>query len=279
MVLAQGDEEIVEQLSRLTWVDWVTAAAILVVGIILAGMVGRIIRRALSRTGVSDFIALILGRITTVVLGILAVSFSLSAVGVSFGPLIGALGLAGLALALAFQDILENVIAGLLMMMRRPIVIDDEITTNDYTGVVVDITLRAVVLVTLDGETVFIPNAMVWKNPVVNYSTKTERRSALVVGVAYATDLDRAKTVLEDAIARVDGVLEDQPVSAQVFEFGESSINFMLRYWHTPQTAEQWRLFDEVSRSVKRSLDDAGIHIPFPQRVVHMDASDHAAGQ
>ncbi len=137
--------------------------------------------------------------------------------------------------------------------------------------------LRAVDVVTLDGETVYIPSSMVWRSPVVNVSAKPDRRSSLVVGVAYDTDLDHAKAVLEQAISAVDGVLDSRPVTAQFFEFGDSSINFMLRYWHEPSTAVQWRLWDEVGRSVKRAIDEASIEIPIPQRVVHLEGSSNGS--
>lgn len=274
MVLAQSDEEIVEQFSGLTWVDWVTAGAILVVGLFVARLMGRLVTRTIGRTGASDFAGIMLGRFVSLVLGTIAIIYALNSVDISVGPLVGALGIAGLALAFAFQDILENVIAGLLMVVRRPIKIGDEVVSNDYDGVVSDVSLRAVELVTLDGEVVYIPNAMVWKSPIVNLSVKPDRRSSIVVGVAYETDLDHAKTVLERAVRSVEGVIDDRPVTAQVFEFGESSINFMLRYWHIPQTAAQWRLWDEVSRAVKRALDTEGIEIPFPQRVLHVQRRD-----
>lgn len=278
MVLAQSDEEIVQQFSGLTWVDWVTAAAILVVGFLVARTVGRLVTRTVGRTPASEFAGVILGRLVAGVLGTVAVVYALNAVDVSVGPLIGALGIAGLALAFAFQDILENVIAGLLMVLRRPITIGDEVMTNDYTGHVRDINLRSLEVVTLDGETVYIPNALVWKNPIVNFTAKEDRRSSLVVGVAYDTDLDRAKTVLERSIRGVEGVIEGRPVTAQVYEFGDSSVNFMMRYWHDPHTSAQWQLWDEVSRAVKRGLDAEGIEIPFPQRVLHMQRPEDAVG-
>jgi len=225
MWLAQSDEEIVEQFSGLTWVDWVAAGTILIVGLSISRAVGRLVTRAVRRTGASQFAGIMLGRLVSGVLGIIAVIYALNSVGVSVGPLIGALGIAGLALAFAFQNILENVIAGLLMIMRRPITIGDEVVTNDYTGRVTDMSLRAVEVETLDGEAVYIPNAMVWRSPVVNLTAKPDRRSSLVLGVAYDTNLDHTKTVLESAIRNVEGVIESRPVTAQVSEFGDSSLN------------------------------------------------------
>ena len=269
MIGAQESEEVLGQLEGIGWQEWAIAAGILVVGFLASRFVLRMVRRLLEQTSASATITLILGRISSAVVLFIAFNLALQAVGVSIGPLIGALGIAGLALAFAFQDILENLIAGLLMLIRRPIAVGDEIVTEGYQGTVTDIALRALEMTTLDGETVFVPNATVWKNPVTNITATPERRTTLEVGVAYDTDLDRAKDVLEAAVATVDDVRPTPAPTAQVFQFGASSIDFAVRYWHAAPTADLWRIRDEVARAVKRALDEAGIEIPFPQRVLH----------
>jgi small-conductance mechanosensitive channel len=272
MLLAQSDEELLGQFSGLGWEDWVIAAGTFLLGLIIARLVGAFVKRAADKTPASEFVGIILSRITVGIIGFLGFYFALQSLGVPLGPLVGALGIAGLALAFAFQDILENVIAGLLMIMRRPIAIGDEVATNDFEGVVKDITLRAVELTTLDGRTVLIPNAMVWKNPVVNITTTPERRTTLEIGVSYDSDLDEVKALLERIVPDVDGVQSHPAPKAMVHQFGASSIDFAINYWHTSDTATLWTVRDEVARRVKRAFDDAGIEIPFPQRVVHLPA-------
>ncbi len=273
MLAAQSDDEILGQFSGLGWQDWAIAAGTFIVGLIIARIVGSFVKRAVDKTPASDFVGVVLSRITVGIVGFLGFYFALQSLGVPLGPLVGALGIAGLALAFAFQDILENVIAGLLMLMRRPIGIGDEVATNDFEGIVKDVTLRAVELTTLDGKTVFIPNAMVWKSPVVNITMTPERRTTLEVGVAYDSDLDQVKQLLETAVPQVDGVLAEPPTRAMVYQFGASSIDFAIRYWHHSDTATTWRVRDEVARTVKRAFDEAGIEIPFPQRVVHLPSN------
>lgn len=201
---------------------------------------------------------------------LIGVWMALNSLGVGLGPVIGTLGLVGLALAFALQEILENVIAGLLMLIRRPITVGDEIATTDQEGKVADMTLRAVEVITYDGETVYIPNAMVWKNPLTNVTKTATRRTTLAVGVAYDSDLDTVKSLLETVARDIEGVVANPSPEALVYEFGDSSINFALRYWHESKTASMWRVRDEMARAVKRSLDQTGVEIPFPQRVVHM---------
>lgn len=270
MLLAQEEaEEALESLSRLTPMDWLIAGGIIVGGVILARLVSALLGRILTRTSTSAHASRLVARFGAYLIVILAFVYALNSVNVPVAPLLGALGLVGIALAFAFQDILENFIAGLGMQLRRPMRPGDEVMTNDYEGVVRDITLRTVQMTTFDGETVYLPNAMVWKNPIVNATDRPTRRTTLMVGVAYATDLDRAKSVLESASAAVEGVMAEPAPTARVFEFGESSIDFALHFWHRPQMAQVWQVRDEVARSVKRHLDAAGIEIPFPQRVLH----------
>ena len=270
MVFAQDETEALETLGRLTLQDWLIAGGIFVGSIIVARVASRLLQRLLNRTPASDHGAQLISRFVAYVLIVVGFVYALNSVNVPIGPLLGALGVAGLALAFAFQDILENLIAGVGMQIRRPMRPGDEIVTNGYEGTVLDITLRTVIITTFDGERVYLPNSMVWKAPILNATERDTRRTTLMVGVAYGTNLDRAKEILEAAVRGVDGVLEHPPPTAHVMEFAESSIDFALRYWHRPSMSVLWRTRDEVARQVKRSLDEATIEIPFPQRVVHL---------
>lgn len=270
MLLAQEEaEEAIETLGRLTPIDWLVAGAIFVGGIVVARIISGLLQRLLNRTPTSEHAARLVGRFVAYFVVVFAFVYALNSVNVPIAPLLGALGLVGIALAFAFQDILENFIAGLGMQLRRPLRPGDEVMTNEVEGVVRDITLRTVQITTFDGETVYLPNAMVWKNPIVNATARPTRRTTLMVGVAYDTDLDHAKAELERAAAAAEGVLADPAPAARVLEFGESSVDFAVHFWHRPQMAQVWSVRDEVARSIKRRLDEAGIEIPFPQRVLH----------
>ena len=186
----------------------------------------------------------------------------------AMAPLLGALGIAGIALAFALRDILENFVAGLLLQIRRPFDKGDQIVTGDYEGTVREVNARSVVVDTPAGEQVVVPSAELINQPIVNLTAHPVRRTTLEVGVAYATDLDRAKEVIEEALAGIAGVAPSPPAETRVFQFGESSIDIAVRYWHEPRISTMWEVRDEVARAVKRSFDEAGIEIPFPQRVL-----------
>ena len=269
-ILAQEDqtEDVTQLVDHVGWYEWIVAFLIVLLALIGGRLVRRALNRGLAKTAVPPFATIVLGKTVVYVAVVVGLYFALTVLRLQVGPLIGALGLAGLAIAFAFQDILENFIAGLLMLMRRPIKVGDEMESSGYKGDVNDMTLRAVALDTFDGDRVYIPNSMVWKNPLVNFTETPLRRTTLVVGVAYRTDLDRAQQVLQEAINNVPGVVIPPRATVEFVEFNNSSIDFYVRYWHASDRPSLWAVRDRAGRAMKRALDAAGIEIPFPQRTL-----------
>ena len=258
------------ELGRLTLGDWLWAGGFVAASVVVAMVVRRTLLRALE-TSIATFAARLIARVAAAAIVLVGFIYGMQRVGVSAAPVLGILGLAGLAVAFAFQEVLENFIAGVFMSVRRPFGDGDEVTVGEgHEGVVLDIQMRSVVLRTYDGEQVFVPNSMVWQNPIVNHTDRASRRTTIVVGVAYDTDLDRATSALADAVAAVDGVLAEPPAETRVIEFGDSSINIAVRFWHRPGISELWSTRDLVAKAVKRRCDEDGIGIPFPQRVITM---------
>lgn len=265
----QGDS--LPELSGLELADWLWAGGILLAAIVLGYAARRIVTH-LADKHTGTFIARLLGRFSAALIFVVGLVYSLNQLGVSIGPLLGLLGLAGLAIALAFQDILENVIAGVLMSVRRPFNAGDQISTNGFEGTVEDITLRVVAIKTYEGVRVYVPNSAVWSNPIVNYTHFDRRRTTLDVGVGYDTDLDEAQRTILEVVTSTAGVLDDPAPQAFVHEFGDSSINFAVRFWHEPQIAQMWTTRDAVARALKKRLDADAVEIPFPQRVLHVES-------
>jgi len=257
------------QLGGLTAADWIVAGSLLLGAALVAVVVRRLVTR-LSTPQLPPFLVRLLSRAAAGLVFGFGVLYALGQVGVSLAPLLGIAGLLGLAFALAFQDVLANFIAGVFLAARRPFGQGDEIVTGDLAGVVEDIQLRALTLRTYDGQRVYVPNSMVWSNPIINRTQLGKTRTTLEVGVAYDSDLGRAHEVLLGAMAGVDGVLESPPPQASVHEFGASSVNFSLLFWHDAPKARQWSVRHDVALAVKAALDRAEIEIPFPQRVVEI---------
>lgn len=244
-----------------------------VLGIVLASVLSRGAQRALRRTRAAPMAISLVGRLVRILLVLAAILLALAVAGVEVGPALAALGVAGIAVALALQSILENFIAGLILLARRPFTAGDQISSNELEGTVLEIDLRVTKLRSYDGEIILIPNIEVFQNPIVNFTREGARRAHVFVGVDYRDDHDEAREVIRAAVAGVEGVLADPPAEAWLTELGDSSVDFELVYWTAPQRILSRRVQDEVLGAVKRAIDDAGLTIPWPIRTLVMDSS------
>jgi len=277
LLTAQPDPDPLPQ--GLTARDWLTAAAIVLAGMALARIVKTVVSRAAGRqdeepTGAA---AEAVGRFVGLALAALSLVYALGVIGVRLGPLVGALGIGGLALAFAGQNILANFLASIILQLRRPFHRGDQVTIAGSEGTVDDVNFRTVALRTFDGERVMVPCAQVLSTNIVNHTTLGRRRTTLEVSVAYDTDLERTRTALLEAVAGVDGVLDRPAPEVWVEAFGDSGIGLAVRFWHAPDIATLWRVRSHVAVTVKRSLDAAGVRIPFPQRVLRFVTDDTPA--
>ncbi len=178
-------------------------------------------------------------------------------------------GIAGLALAFAFQDIAANFMSGILLIIRKPLRVGDIVQVKDYMGKVKTINLRDTVLLTFQGQTVIIPNKEVFQNPIENFSLLGRRRVDLTVGVAYGEDLEKVKQVTLQAVAGIAGLSPDEKINLYFEKFDDSSINFSLRIWAaTPDQPDYLRVRSEAIMRIKKAFDENGITIPFPIRTL-----------
>ncbi len=242
--------------------------AVFVASLLLAVVVRRLTIGSLDDGDSDRGTGRVVGRLAGVVIVVGGTVWGLEVAGLQVGPMLGALGIGGIALAFAAQDILSNFVAGILLQVRRPFRVGDEIGSGDHEGRVEDVNLRTVRLRTYDGVTVYLPNAEVLQSPIANYTRTPLNRTSLTVGVPYDVDLERVQAILLGACAEVDRVATVPPPEAWVEEFGDSSINFAVRYWHDSDIASRWQARSAVALAVKRALDEAGVSIPFPQRTL-----------
>lgn len=268
LVVASSQTQLVPH--GLTAWDWIRAGVILAVTIILSQLVRRLTVRAFGSN--SDRAAVqITGRFLAYLVAAAGFVYTLSALRVQIGPLIGALGIGGIALAFALQDILQNLVAGIILQTRRPIRRGDQVEVGGHQGVVRDIDLRTVLIRTFDGLDVYLPNRTVLENPIVNYTMTPTRRLTLNVGVAYNSDLVAVQEHLIQAVRAVPGVLPQPAPTAWVTGFGPSSIEFAVLVWFEVATASLWQVQSDSAMAVKAALDAAGVEIPFPQRTLSLD--------
>lgn len=180
-------------------------------------------------------------------------------------------GIAGLAIGFAFQDLAGNIISGIGLAVNQkwPFKIGDIIETNDVFGVVDQIHLRTSIIRTLDAKMVVIPNKQIYQSPVVNYSVSGTRRVDVSCGVSYGDDLTSVKKVVEKALSGLS--MRDSSKDVEVFfeEFGNSSINFVGRFWVDYKRHPD--VLDARSAAIvaiKKAFDENDIMIPFPIRTL-----------
>ena len=243
-------------------------AVVLGLTLMLAVVVRRVTITVLDRGDSDRHTGRVVGRLASVVVVVAGTVYALELAGLQVGPMLGALGIGGIALAFAAQDILSNFVAGILLQVRRPFRVGDEIASGDFEGRVEDVNLRSVRLRTYDGVTVYLPNAEVLQSAISNYTKTPLNRTAIAVGVAYDSDLERVRSIILSACDDVSEVVADPPPEAWVESFGDSSINIEVRYWHAADIASRWRARNDVALAVKRAFDEGGVTIPFPQRTL-----------
>jgi small-conductance mechanosensitive channel len=247
------------------------AALVLVLGFFLAKIIKRLSARVIRRVthheavnnlftsfiyilciGISFFIALSVLQLDKAVTSILA----------------GA-GIAGLALAFAFQDIAANFMAGIFLTIMRPLRIGDLVKTNEYMGKVVTINLRDTVIRTFQGQLVVIPNKEIFTKSIENYTRSGRRRIDLTVGVSYGEDLERVRQVTLTAVKNVSGLIEDELPRFFYEEFADSSINFTLQLWiSSTEQPNYLQARSEAIMLIKKAFDQNSITIPFPIRTL-----------
>jgi Small-conductance mechanosensitive channel len=183
--------------------------------------------------------------------------------------LLAGAGIVGLALGFAFQDIAANFMAGIYLSVRRPFRRGHIVETQDYFGTVHEVNLRWTEIYSQQGQLVLIPNKHVFENPIMNYSALGRRRVDLKVGVSYGEDLARVKEVAVQAIEGVSTRLPERPVDLYFEEFGESSIDLVVRFWvNFSKQPDYLEARSEAIQRLKTAFDQAGIVIPYPVRTL-----------
>lgn len=193
----------------------------------------------------------------------LVVALPIAFPSVSVATVLAGLGVVGLAAGFALQDILSNLVAGILLIFHQPFVSGDQVEVCDHEGSVEGIMVRETRLRTYDGRLVIIPNKDVYNNTIEVQTAFEVVRTSVTVGVSYDTNLGHARQVALDTLATLDEVLEEPAPQAYYDEFGDSSIGLDLRYWTRPQQAEVRRIRDRVVEAIYDAFNAADIDMPF----------------
>lgn len=248
----------------------ITALVILGVGALLIKGVAKFLKKAIEER-VKGENAMLVKFVTSVVVKVcwaFLFVLVLGKLGVEVGPLIAGLGATGLVIGFAFQESLGSLAAGIMIALNKPFKLGDFVSVAGFEGVIQKLDMMAVVLATGDNRKITVPNKQAWGSPIVNYSALELRRVDLAVGVAYGSDLEKAKRIALEAISSVKGALTDPAPIAVVSSLDDSEVALTLRVWC--RNADYWDVRFAAVQAVEEKFEKGGVDVPFPQMDVHV---------
>lgn len=249
---------------------WKLAGAILVyiVGKFIVGMVAKSVKKLMNRSSMDETVKKFLGQIVGVTLTIVLWIVVLSTLGFNPESLLVVLGGASLAVGLALKDNLSNLAGGVSMLILKPFKVGDFVDSGGVSGTVEEIKIFHTSLITPTNERILVPNGAIASSTIKNFSAFETRRLDMVFGIGYNDDIDKAKALLNTLIKNDSRVLADPAPAVLVSELADSSVNFTVRLW--VKGSDFWPTRFDMIEGVKKSFDENGVSIPFPQRDVHM---------
>ncbi len=276
-MLNQFSDSLKKLYSKLSgWVDEVVlalpnillAVLFLSISIFLAKYLKGITTKALRKTTNNQTVIGVLSNMIVAAFMIISIFIVLNILNLSEAvtALLGTAGVIGLAVGLALQDPLMNLFSGVLMSVKAYYQVGDLIETNGFFGKIKEITLRSTIIAMPDGQEVVIPNKDVLQNPLKNFSHNGRRRIELACGVSYEDDLEQVRKIAIEAIENCGmNINETKPVEVYFTDFGESSINFSLRFWKNVTAQGDYNAAkSEAIIALKKAFDKNNISIPFP---------------
>ncbi|MBD2298397.1 mechanosensitive ion channel family protein [Nostoc sp. FACHB-190] len=260
----------------------VLALIVFTIFFFVARAIKRLVKRLTHDRHQARNLGLVLGRLaqgTTLLLG-LFIALSIVIPTFRAGDLVQLLGISGVAIGFAFRDILQNFLAGILILLTEPFRIDDQIVFKDFEGTVENIETRATTLKTYDGRRIVIPNSELFTNSVTVNTAFESRRLQYDVGIGYGDDIDQAKELMLQALHSVAEVLQDPAPDVLVMELAESTVNIRVRWWvKPPRRADDLASRDKVLSAIKKTLVANGIDLPFPtQQILFHDQTEETDG-
>lgn len=247
------------------------AVFVLLAFFLLARLTRKLIGSLLARLSTHETINRLVVNTTGLVVHIVGLFIALEVLNLdkTVTSLLAGAGILGLALGIAFQDIVANFVSGIILAIRQPFRVGDIIESNGHFGTVAAITLRTTNVLSFDGQMVWIPNQQIFKNPITNYTQTGARRVELSVGVSYGDNLEHVQRITTDAIKTMQGLHPEREVELYFKEFGDSSIVFDVYFWiQFAQQREYLQARSTAIMRVKAAYNANGIAIPFPIRTL-----------
>jgi len=249
----------------------IVAIIAFVISLLLSGIAAQWVKKHTEKT-IKDFetrqLLSRLARWSIIVSGTLV---ALDQVNFDVTGFLAGLGVAGLTVGFALQDIARNFVAGILLLIRQPFNIGDAVAVSGYTGTVMDITTRDTVIKTWDGEMVIISNTDVFNNPIINYTLLPLCRRTVRIGLGYGEDVEKAKEIFIAAIQDIEGVLEDPAPTLLAEELGDSAMIIAARFWVNQNTDDVFAIHSNVIIALNKAAEKEGINLPYPIQTVRLE--------
>lgn len=245
------------------------ALAILIIGRMIAGAVRGSLKKVLAARGLDPSLTGFISSLAYFGLMTFTVIATVGQFGVKTASFIAILGAAGFAIGMALQGTLANFASGVMILLFRPFTTGDVIEAAGIKGKVVDIAIFSTTINTPDNVRIIVPNGQLYGGIIKNFNGYDTRRVDMVMGIGYGSDIDKAMEILAGLCANDSRVLKDPDVTIAVSELADSSVNIIVRPW--VNSADYWGVFFDMQKNTKQAFDAAGIDIPFPQTVVHLN--------
>lgn len=248
----------------------------------LARFVRRLVRRLVRHRKNGRNLGLVFGRLAQWLIIIVGLLLALTVVLPGFQPsdFLASLGIGGVAIGFAFRDVLQNFLAGILILLTEPFQLQDQIVYKDYEGTVENIETRATTIRTYDGRRVVIPNAELFTNAVIVNTAFDVRRLQYDFGIGYGDDIAEAKRIILEVLQEEETVLDDPAPEAIVVALADFTVNIRARWWiNPPRQSDVFVANDLVLEAVCHRLVEHGIDLPFPtQQILFHDQTEETDG-
>ncbi|MCY7336377.1 MAG: mechanosensitive ion channel family protein [Chamaesiphon sp.] len=247
-----------------------------------ARTIKHVVRNLTRHRRAARSLGMVLGRLAqgTIILIGLFVALTIVIPSLKASDLVQLLGISSVAIGFAFRDILQNFLAGILILLTEPFQIDDQIVFKNFEGTVENIQTRATTIRTYDGRRIVIPNSELFTNSVTVNTAFEHRRLQYDVGIGYGDDIDTTRELILAAVQETAGVLTSPAPDALVVELAGSSVNIRARWWvEPPRQADILDMQDRVLTNIKNKLFANGIDLPFPtQQILFHDQTEDTDG-
>lgn len=243
------------------WAHILAAVAVILLGLVVVKIVLAIVRGIIKRTKLRGLAGNFILTILKIVLYIIYIIAIMKVLGIDTTSMVAILAASSLAISLAMQEIISNFASGMILVTNHNFKEGDYIETAGVAGTVVDIKLFSTTLLTVDNKVVTIPNSHVTSSNIINYSAMPKRRLDLTFGVAYGTDIEKAKAIMTDVLDKHASVLHDDGYTVRLSEQAESALVFVCRCWIN--SSDYWNVYFDLMENMTKRFTEEGIEIPY----------------